>query len=494
MLPFFCSLARADGGSWRELEAQAELLFKEGKNEEAVKAAQGALADAEKNLGPEDSATIDIVARLSQFYRAMGDDSRLKRLATINSKNFDVWLALGVLLHYQEKSLEAEDALKKSLALKADDLKAEVELARVDQDLGRDEDAVKLFEKAIKQNPRDYDLYMHLARSDMSLGRFAEAKEAFAQAKKIKSKTAEAYITEGYFHLDVGESAQAEEAFKSAIAVDTSSPFGYHHMGAYLSDSGRYPEAEKYFRQALEMEEANPNTRTDDLLHTLDWLGGMIQRQGRPAEAEAVYRKCLEKAAPSAVLVVCLRSLGENYASQGKNAEAEDAFKRAAALCEGGPACTCRGMALVGLGDFYLTQGRRREAAAMADQAGKLCAGYHPPDLSMLLDLAELHMNLGDVSKGEALYSRIRAAGRSMPFNRSMPIALRRMAERDMTEGRLDEAEDLYRQIVAISKNHHDGPQEAGALDGVAASCEKEGKLQEAAGAREKAKALRGRP
>jgi tetratricopeptide (TPR) repeat protein len=496
-----CGLTRTDKHSWRKLLTQAEQMSREGKNEKAVKAAQDALADAENDLGPESPEITSVLVRLSHIYEAAGDVSQLaemeKRLSAIKSKDFETWLVLGTLLHAQEKPLKAEEALKKALALKPDSFEAERELAMVEQDLGHDKDAVKLFEKGIKKNPQGY-LYISLANSDMRLGRFAEAKEAFAQAKKINVKDTEAYIQEGYFHLARGESAQAEKSFKSAIAVDAASPFGYHHMGAYLAARQQYPEAEKYFRRALEMLEANPNTKSNDLLHTLNWLGIVIQSQGRSADAEVVLRKCLEmKAPPNGLLYVdCLLSLGMVYTSQNKNAEAEETFRRAVASYEDGSNCLSRRHALIGFGAFLLEQGRRREALDRADQAGKLCAGYKPipGELGKLLELAELYVDLGRFSKGKALYRQILLMGQSRPFDLSQSKAMMSMADLDMTQSRFHEAEDLYRQAIPILEYHRDVKLEVAALDDLAAAYEKQGKLQEAGEARGTAKALKAQP
>ena len=501
-LLLFCGPARADGDSWQERLNRAEQLSEGGERAASVTAAQGILADVEKDVGPESAGIGRILVRLSRVYEAAGDDSQFpemeKRSSAVKSKDFEVWRELGMLRHSQDKSREAEDALKKALAFKPDDFGAERELATVDQELGRDEDAVKYFEKAIKQNPQDYDLYIRLARSRMRLGRSAQAKEAFAQARKFEGKAADAYIQEGYFHLNLGEPARAKEAFENAIDVDTASPFGYHHMGAYLDLQKKYPEAEKYLRRALEILETNPKTTADDLLHTIHWLGNEIQAQGRFTEAEAIYRKCLEKPSPSDYYVECLRSLGDIYASQGKNAQAEEVFKQAAAVCEEGPACSCQGRALIGLGEFYRNQGRRREALAVADQSGKLCAGpIH--NLAILLNLAGLYASLGEVAKSEALYGRILAARGSGPllgkrFIDTLPLALGRMADLEMAQGRNAEAEDHYRQAIPLWEDSRDWQQEAAMLDGVAAACEKEGKPQAAAEAREKSKSLRTRP
>ena len=482
----FCGPARA-GADSRE------------KDEKSVKAAQAALANAEKNLGPEDPGIIRILVSLARLYEAAGDAAQFpemeKRLSAIKSKDFEVWLTLGTLLHSQGKFLEADDALKKALSFKPDDLDAEREMADVDQDMGRDEEAVKLFEKLIEKNPREYDLYIRLARSDIRLGRYAQSKEAFAQAKKINGKTTDAYIAEGYFDLNIGEPAQAKEAFQSAIAVDSASSFGYHHLGAYLSRNRPYPEAENYFWQALEKLEADPNATNDDLLHTLGWLGDVIQRQGRSAEAETVYRKCLEKTASSDYYVHCLLSLGELYASQDKNAEAEDVFKQAAAACAEGPACTCRGRGLIGLGNFYMKHGRRREASAMADQAGKLCTASQPSNRLVLIAIADLYTRTGNASQSEALFGQVvNAARSSMPFDEVLPWTMRGMAHLDMTRRRPHEAERLLRKAIIIWENRRDEESEAGALDDLAGVYENEGMPQKAAEAREKAKAMRSLP
>ena len=493
LLPFY-GRAWADGGSWRERLDYVERLSTEGKDAEAAKAAQDVLAEAERSLGPEAPEIGHILARLSRVYEAVEDASRIsemeKRLSAIKSKDSEVWLALGVARHSQEMPLEAVDALKSALALKPNDFDAECELATVDQELGRYEEAVKLFEDAIKQAPHDYRLRMQLAQTYIGLGRSAEAKEALAQAKKIDGKTADAYIDEGYFQLEHGEHAQAKEDFENAIAVDTASPFGYHHMGAYLADSERYPEAEKYFRRALKGLEKNPDTKTDDLLHTINWLGRVLMSQRRPAEAENVLRKCLlVNATSNANYVGCLLQLSQVYAFRDKQMEAEKTLKRATAACEEGPACTCGGMVLTRFSDFYLAWGRKHEAANMADQAEKLCAAYRGPKIEIFLDLAGLYASLGDISKGEALYGRILASGRSVPSS-TLSAALLRMADLKMARGRFNEAEGLYRRAIPFFENL-DIEQEASAFEGLAAACGKEGKSREATEAGKRARSLR---
>ena len=500
-----CGSAQTADIPWRERMNLAERLSAEGKKDEAAAAAQIALKDAEKTLGPEDPDIIHILSRLSRYYEAEqdeGDSSEFpkieKRLSEIKSKTFDAWLALGVIRRGEGKSLEAEDALKKALALKPNDSEAECELALAYEDMGRFEEAAVILKKLIERNPQDYPTYRKLANVYIQLGRSAEAKETFAQAKKLNTKAAAAtFIKEGYFYMNAGEPAHAEKSFESAIAVDTASPFGYHHIGAFWARRKNFPEAEQYFRRAQEKLEADPNANVNDLIHTMHWLGDVIEAQGRPAEAEAVYLKSLEKARPGGVRqLLILRSLGKLYASEGKSAQAEENYKRAVDACR--VRFTChpyfQGDALIGLGRFYLGQGRRSEAESMADRAEDFSADVTIGQgrFDVLADLAGFYADLGDISKREALYDRLLPLRRTMPFNPDLLWVETGLADMRTASGRFPEAEDFYRQAIGILDHNGYREEEAAVLDDLAAIYEKEGKPA-AVAAREQAKSLRAR-
>ena len=319
-----------------------------------------------------------------------------------------------------------------------------------------------------------------------------------AQGKKLGGKEADAYIAEGYFYLDSGESARAQKEFEAAIAVDTASPFGYHHMGAFFGQNGRYPEAEKYFRLALEKLEADPKTSAVDLLHTLGWLGDVIEAQGRYPEAEAVYLKGLAKAESSGTdRQRWLHSLANIYASEGSGAKAEATYKRAAAECPARSGCKSKEevQTLLDMGRFYLDRGRRAEAEAAAASAEKVCWDL-PVDEGRFVSLNKLsffYAKLDDVSKNEALYARLLPLRRARPFGLDLVWVEQGLAGMRAAQGRFPEAEDYYRRAIGIMDHHGEWKEEADLLEALAAVYEKDGKP--AAGeAREKAKSLRDRP
>ena len=489
---------------WRERLDQAERLSDDGKAAEALKAAQDALSDAERNLGPENPEVMRILSRLSHYYAAAGDVSRFpemeKRLSAVQSKDFDIWFALGTLRREAGRSLEAEVALKKALALKADDPDVERELAKVYEDMGRLEEAIPLVKKMIERRPRDFPSYFRLARVYTQLGRFAEAKEAFARARKIDGMTVAEYVKEGYFYLHAGQPEYARESFQSAIAVDTASPSGYHHMAYFLAEHRRYPEAEKYYRRALEMLEADPNAALDDVLHAMIGLGLVVQEEGRADEAEAVYRKGAAKAPPGGMRQMGFYwTLAKLYVSQGKTAQAEEAYKQTAAGCEAGVRnrfCSENAVeVLLDLGRFYLRHGRRAEAEATAERAEKYCENV-PIDegrFERLRAVSIFYAALGAASKNEALCARLLPMRRTMPFNPDLVWVETGLAGGAAAGNRFPEAEDHYRQAIEILEHNRSWREEAAVLDDLAAMYEKERKPG-AGEAREKAASLRARP
>ena len=490
-------------GAWRlELLDQAEHLARQGKHEEAAAMVQGVLADADKNLGPEDPEVGRILAELSRIYAMVGDEARLheieKRLSAFKPKDFSTWVALGRLLRRDGKPLEAEEALKKALAFKPGEIYAGYELALVYEDLGRFEEELPFLKKRIEKKPKDYFLYSQLASVYLRLGRFAEAKETFAKAKVSGGKIAGAYIAAGYFYQESGHPVQAKAAFESAIAVDTASPFGYHHLGVYFAGNKQYPEAEKYLRRALEMQRANPNTLIEhDLLHTMKWLGDVIAAQGRYAEAEAVYLKAIKMARPGGDRYMGLmESLAKLYVSRGKSRQAEEIYKRAVAASSMGNKSDIffAEAALSDLGEFYLDQGRRAEAADVARRVEKLCADAPLGEAARNSgNLAQLYTRLGDDSKEAALFARLMPLRRTMPFNSQIVLVELGLANIAAAQGRFHEAEDHYREVIGVLHHNNSRKEEADVLDSLAALYMKAGNHAAEDEMRARAKSLRGR-
>jgi len=459
----------------------------------------GAATAAESAPAPELAESVGRLAELGMRYRWEGNAAGLaaveKKLADMKTDRPAALLALGRLLHAEEKDTESASVLEQALALKPEDFEVESELGPVYSELGQYEKAALIMENVLKHRPQKYGLTIVLAKCYARMGRVDQAKATFAQAKRLNSKEATAYIEQGYAYLNAGQDAQARREFESLIAVDTANPLGYHHMGSYLSRRHQYHEAEEYYRQAVQRLESSPLANRDDLDHALSNLALTLRAQGKLAEAETVYRKGLEQTRPGAHWrSEFLGALGMLAEAQGKPAEAERLCKQAMAACEPGLGCSHREWAdaAIKLGALYAAQGRNPEADAMAERIGKLYDG-RPIDedsIEHFLHLAELYTGLGRSAKAEALWRRMLTAREAMPTHVSMGRAEAALAGLCARQGRWAEAEDLYLKATEVFKIQGYSTEAFQALDGLAAAYEKEGKGSEAAAARRQAQAF----
>jgi tetratricopeptide (TPR) repeat protein len=497
--------AAPEAPSWRALLDGAEALSREGKSQEATAAARRALAAAEKTAGPRAPAAVAVLV----FLGGSGDADAAEipvwkaRLSAVENKGFGEWFALGRLLRLEGKASAAKHAAEKALALKPGDPEAAGELALDDDALGLEEEEVRVLEDALQskrvEGPRLYDFYSRLAAAYRRLGRPAEAAATFARARRAGANASYLYIQEGYFYTEKGDSDRAGEAFRSAVAVDTASPYGYHHWASYLKRTRRYAEAEKAARQALARLEADPNAPPDALLHTMGELALEVDKQGREAEAEALYLSALRRARRGDNYELrVLRSLARNLEEQGKTERAAEALERAASGCSVGADCDAEmlGEALGDLGRFRLRHGDRAAAEAVAarmeNAAEALPEGSGRP--AMLRALVDLYAELRDRSRMRAVYERLLALRRTMPFEPGLDWVEPGLAELEESEGRLAEAEALYRRAAEIQEHGHDLNKESELLERLAAVCEKEGPSGSRAAkeAREKARSLSG--
>lgn len=409
---------------------------------------------------------------LGEHYRASGDAAGLatveRKLAGLKTDRRDATLALGRLLRAE----------------------------------GRDAEAADVLEQALKQSPKDYEFAMELGKCCLRMGQLDRAKAAFAQAKRIKGREFQAYLEQGYAYMYAGKTVPAKEAFERLIALEPANPLGYQHLGTYFIRHKQYRKAEAYFRQAVRLLEASPRPDPDALGHSLSWLADALRAQQRPAEAEAVYRKAVERIPITTFWRAYLwRALGELAAKQGKPEEAERAIQQAlrtAAACESGVGCSRLEWAdiVCEVGNYYAAQGRKPEAAAMAERVRNEYKTIPSDEHSIrqMGELADLYVKLGDYAKAEALLRRILAARGALPADPFIVQAEAALAGLVLERGRWAEAEGLYLKVIDAFKTYGDRNSAGDALEGLATALEKEGKGPQAAAALQQSLALADEP
>jgi Flp pilus assembly protein TadD len=132
-------------------------------------------------------------------------------------------------------------------------------------------------------------------------------------------KDAAALTTRGDALYALGQRGKAGDAYRAAVAVDTTSVGAQIGLGRTLASSDP-AEAEKLFLAALALEPDN--------LIALNNLGVVRDLQGRNDEAQAAYRQALDLAPGSSEVQI---NLGLSLAVSGRKAEAVQVLRPVAA-------------------------------------------------------------------------------------------------------------------------------------------------------------------
>jgi arylsulfatase A-like enzyme/Flp pilus assembly protein TadD len=225
---------------------------------------------------------------------------------------------------------------------------------------GRIDEAIRVFEDVLKENPRMSDGWETLAQTLFQAGRMGEARTAFdrviafdparssthisiaklermagrAEAARQHAEIATkqdpggAYEFLAELELGLGRFNEAEAAARKSVAADPSRTMSHYALGVAAVRRGDFVKAEEHFRAAIERS-ASDTGETFANLHSS--LADCLARMGREAEAEAEFRKEIEIVPASRPGRIGLTML---LRSQGRDADARSAI---GGLIEGNP-------------------------------------------------------------------------------------------------------------------------------------------------------------
>jgi serine/threonine-protein kinase len=176
----------------------------------------------------------------------------------------------------------------------------------------------------------------------------------------------------------VGKFDEAESIVREAVAMRTEAHGARDARVAeaetYLADllanyRAQYAEAERLYREALEIERAAFGPRHLQLVHGLDGLGDVLERQGKTIEAEKVLRESMqfrrEAFGPRHVLVgESMASLAGFLQRQKRYTEAEALLRETLAIFSEtlGPQNGSVASTKAGIANLLVDMGRYREA------------------------------------------------------------------------------------------------------------------------------------
>ena len=158
--------------------------------------------------------------------------------------------------------------------------------AQRDIDKSNFESAIAPLQKVIADQPEFAYAHFQLAYVYTALKRTDEARAEYARTIAIDPKMSEAYLNLGMLLLDKQENAAAVAPLRKAVDLLPAQSHPRYLLAVALDRSGDHAGAAEAFEALLHLD---PNDVT-----AINYLGWVALRNGKPAEAEARFRRAVE--------------------------------------------------------------------------------------------------------------------------------------------------------------------------------------------------------
>lgn len=151
------------------------------------------------------------------------------------------------------------------------------ELAYYLAEVGRDEEAIKSYDKALKIDPQYAYAWNNKGHSLSNLGSYDASIECFDKALEIDPQLAFPWNNKGNSLFNLGHYDAAIECSDKALEIDPKYAVFWNSKGASLHNLGRYDAAIECYDKVLEIDETNANAgfnKAEALLATTRWDAG----------------------------------------------------------------------------------------------------------------------------------------------------------------------------------------------------------------------------
>jgi len=145
-----------------------------------------------------------------------------KRTTEVDPKMGTAWISLGLAYKELKEYDAAESAIRKQIALDANDKRAYRDLGYVLDKAGKREEAIKAYAKHIEINPLDGDALKELGYLYLDLDRHAEAAATLEKASALLKPDAWLFAQLGWACLNRQQGDKARAAFDRALEIEPS--------------------------------------------------------------------------------------------------------------------------------------------------------------------------------------------------------------------------------------------------------------------------------
>lgn len=226
--------------------ALGQLYLMDRKPDQAVREAQSILATEPTNA--------PAMALLASVYMSQKDFSKAvevyRRLVSQLPSASDRHYALGVALLAAQRNADARSEFETAVSLSPDNADAGAQIANLDLQAGRPDNAVADIQKQIAIAGRKPKLLLLLASTQGTKGDTAAAQQTYREAVRLDPDKSEARLAQADFYLRTGRADLAASMVDSALALEKTAP-AYQLQGIIYQMKGDARSARTSYQRAL---------------------------------------------------------------------------------------------------------------------------------------------------------------------------------------------------------------------------------------------------
>jgi tetratricopeptide (TPR) repeat protein len=343
---------------------------------------------------------------------------------------------------------EALGRFEGALDLEPENPEAMEAIGRVFLSLDRPEEAEASFLDALENDPDWVGPRMGLAALAIRSDEPFKVVHHLERATALDPEYPDAFVELGRYYGLMGEPGLAKATFERWMRAHPEDAEMMMDAGLALFDAGDYAQALGFFEGAIELaddavggpgddESGGPSDPGEQRNGARTFRANALDMLGRYEEAVAAYEEVIAEAPD---WWEAHANLGICHARNGRNAEAEAAFRRGLVACPGSPEIRDE------LAAHLLAQKKNpKEALALAEEAVALGG----EEVRHLLTLGEARLANGDEKGSEAAYSKV------LSLDPGEPDAHLELGLYHERRGELKEAEE---HMVEALKTDPDNP------------------------------------
>lgn len=168
-------------------------------------------------------------------------------------------------------------------------------------EIGRTDEAIDHFRRALASNHADADIYLNIGTALVQTGRIDEGIASFRRALVINHNSVDAHLNLGNVLVQTGRIDEGIASFRRVLAINNNCVDAHLNFGTALVQIGRIDEGIEHFRSAVRINPGNAVAQYD--------LGGALSQAGRTGEAAACFHQALELGSSDNTLLMNLGTL-----------------------------------------------------------------------------------------------------------------------------------------------------------------------------------------